>query len=156
MAENTNSTARFLVPDDEPVGSFRFEYIRVEQSSRPLPWGERAHWIPAVDVCGNDKVVVLEVHIPGVLPDEFRCEFGANWIRIIGSRRDISLSGRQEFYHVEIARGNFERLISLPDGLDTQKTEFTSELGVLRIEIPWKTREWAISCRNVRFPEEWS
>jgi len=156
MAHNVNAIAPAFAADEEASGSFRFEYVRVEQGNRPLPWGEQAQWIPAVDVFGNDNVVAIEAHIPGVLPEEAHVEFGSNWVRIEGTRKDIEISGRREFFHVEIARGHFLRIVSLPNGLDTQKSEITFELGVLRIVIPWISRDWAVSCRKVRFPEEWS
>ncbi|MBK6767091.1 MAG: Hsp20/alpha crystallin family protein [bacterium] len=102
--------------EDEGTSSFRFEYIRFEHGSRPLPWGEQAHWIPAVDVYGNEEIVVVEVHLPGLEPGEARVEFGTNWVRVAGHRRPIDIPGRRDFFHVEIARGEFQRLISLPDG----------------------------------------
>lgn len=156
MIQNGKIRLRLADSDDEHSRTFRFEYIRVEHGNRPLPWGERAQWIPAVDVYGNDQRVVIEIHVPGVLPEEIRFEFGAKWVRVQGSRRDAEIAGRREFFHVEISRGNFERVISLPEGLDTQKTQVSAELGVLRIEIPWVSREWAVSCRKAQFPEEWS
>ncbi len=156
MAHNVNSVDYAFAADQEESGSFRFEYIRIEQGNRPLPWGEHAQWIPAVDVFGNEHLVAIEVHVPGVQQDEARVTFGPNWVRIEGVRKDIDISGRREFFHVEIARGHFLRVVTLPDGLDTQKSEITFELGVLRIVIPWISREWAVACRKVRFPEEWS
>jgi len=156
MAHNVNTIVPAFVADEEASGSFRFEYIRIEQCNRPLPWGEHAQWIPAVDIFGNERLVALEVHVPGVLPEEVQVTFGSSWVRFEGVRKDIEILGRREFFHVEIARGHFLRVVTLPDGLDTQKSEITFELGVLRIVIPWISREWAVACRKVRFPEEWS
>lgn len=156
MVSNPNKVIPSFVTGDDVTSTFHFEFLRIEEGNRPLPWGEHAQWIPAVDVFGNENVVALEVHIPGVLPEEARVEFGPNWVRISGIRNDIEISGRREFFHVEIARGHFQRLVNLPEGLDTQKSEVTYELGVLRIVIPWTSRDWAVSCRKARFPEEWS
>lgn len=100
-------------------------------------------------------MVVLEVHIPDVEPESVCVEYDANRIRISGLRNDVSLSGRREFYRVEIPRGNFLRDIAIPEGLDVQKSEVSIENGVLRVVLPWISRDWAVAVRTTRFPEEW-
>lgn len=157
MRTNPPPRVKIVRPEDEEAsGGFRFEYIRIEHGTRPLPWGEQAHWIPAVDVYGNEQAVVVEVHLPGIEPAETQIDFGGNWVRIVGRRRPIEISGRSEFFHVEIARGDFQRLITLPEGLRTQAAEATFELGLLKITIPWEGKAWSVACRTSRFPEEWS
>jgi HSP20 family molecular chaperone IbpA len=157
MRTNLPSLIRIAHPDsDESPGSFRLEYIRIEHGSRPLPWGEQAQWIPAVDVYGNEECVILEIHLPGVQPEETQLEFGSSWVRVMGQRRHIDIPGRREFYHVEIARGDFQRLINLPEGVNTKDFETSYDLGILKITLPWQGKAWTVACRTSRFPEEWS
>lgn len=141
---------------EDSGGSFRFEYLRIEHGYRPIPWGEQSQWIPPIDLYANELMVVLEVHLPDVAPEEMTVEFIQTRVRISGLRKDISLSGRREFFHVEIPRGPFMREIVLPNGVDISKSEAKFELGVLRIVLPWISREWAVAVRTTRFPEEWS
>ncbi|MCB1058687.1 MAG: Hsp20/alpha crystallin family protein [Calditrichaeota bacterium] len=137
-------------------GSFRFEYLRIESGHRPIPWSEHTQWSPAIDLYGNESVVVLEVHLPDIAPEETTIEFIQNRVRISGQRKDIGLPGRREFFHVEIPRGHFQREVVLPNGVDIPKAEAKFELGVLKIVVPWINREWAVAVRSARFPEEWS
>lgn len=151
-----SSTSPFLAQDpDDSSGSFRFEYIRIEQGSRPSPWSESAQWVPPMDVYGTEHAVFIEVLLPGILPDETQLELNNDQIRVSGFRRDIDVTGRSEFYHVEISRGNFLRVVSLPKGVDVRKANITFDMGILRIEIPWSEQQWA-ACRKARFPEEWT
>ncbi|MBK6909794.1 MAG: Hsp20/alpha crystallin family protein [bacterium] len=154
----THSPLRVLSAqnNDESGGSFRLEYIRIEQGSRPLPWSEPTQWVPAIDVVGTEDAVVLEIHLPGIQPDDTQLEITSDQVRISGVRRDIDVTGRSEFYHVEIARGHFLRVISLPKGVDVRQANITFELGVLKLVIPWNGQQWAASCPRARFPEEWS
>jgi len=142
--------------ENEMTGSYRFEYIRIEQGSRPIPWSEPAQWVPLIDVYGTEQAVVLEILLAGICPEDTQIDLNHDHIRISGARRDIDVSGRGEFYHVEIPRGHFHRVIALPKGTDVNKANVDFELGVLKIVVPWSGQPWASACRTVRFPEEWS
>ncbi|MCB9391079.1 MAG: Hsp20/alpha crystallin family protein [Calditrichaeota bacterium] len=135
---------------------FRFEYIRIEQGSRPLPWGGQAQWVPAVDILGNEELLIIEVHLPGVRPDDTRVEIEAGYLRVQGIRQDAAISGRREFLHMEIERGSFQRVIQLPEGVSLQDWEMEFDLGVMRIKMRWQGKGLGSARSAGRFPEEWS
>jgi HSP20 family molecular chaperone IbpA len=103
--------------DQKSGGSFRLEYLRIEHGHRPMPWGEQSQWIPAIDLYGNEQIVVLEVHLPDVTPEDMHVEFHQNRVVISGVRQGVNLTGRREFFHVEIPRGPFKREVVLPNGV---------------------------------------
>jgi len=51
-----------------------------------------------------------------------------------------SASARTEYYVSERSYGSFERLFSLPDGVDADKIEASFKNGVLKVTLP-KTAE---------------
>ncbi|MCL4306626.1 Hsp20/alpha crystallin family protein [bacterium] len=140
----------------EDIREFRFEYIRIEQGTRPLPWGEQSQWVPPVDVYGNEQSLVVEVHLPGVRPEDTRIEFGQNFVRVSGSRHDVEVAGRRDYFHMEIERGQFQRVIQLPEGVTTTDYDARFEQGVLRMTFPYQGKSWGTARSADRFPEEWS
>ncbi|MCC6476915.1 Hsp20/alpha crystallin family protein [bacterium] len=136
--------------------SFRFEYVHIEHGCRPLPWSEPALWVPAIDLFGNEERVVLEVHLPGIRPEDTQVEYGINWVRVSGSRGSIDLEGNKRFYHIEVSRGEFQRLITLPEGLDVAHGDACFDAGVLTIVFPWLPIGWVVGSHSSHFPEEWA
>ncbi len=93
-------------------------------------------WDLAVDVYEDDGNIKVEMHIPGIEPDKIDIEVEDNLLRVFGSREKIEKVENKHYYHKEIKRGSFERIIELPCSIvsEAAKAEFSD--GVLRILLP--------------------
>jgi HSP20 family protein len=98
-------------------------------------------WRPNVDVfeCENSVVVVAE--LAGVIKEEVSVTFDEGKIRITGIRRDVMPYKSRKYCQMEISYNDFERVIYLPDDIDSDKITAKFSNGLLIIEAPKKTHE---------------
>jgi HSP20 family protein len=87
-----------------------------------------------MDVYTEGDNYVVELALPGVEPEAVE-------ISILGSQ--ITISGEyaapdkaRQYLHRERSAGRFERTLTLPTDLDSDKAEARSESGVLRLTVP--------------------
>jgi HSP20 family protein len=90
----------------------------------------------AVDISEDEKNVFIEMHIPGIEPDKIDIEIEDNHLHISGSRVEEQKSEDRTYYHREIKRGSFERVISLPCTVDAQHVRAEQKNGTLRVVLP--------------------
>jgi HSP20 family protein len=104
---------------------------------RPL----QGKWRPNVDVfeCENSIVVVAE--LAGVSREEVSVTFDEGTIRITGVRRDIMPYKSRKYCQMEISYNDFDRIVHLPDDVDSEKITAKFTNGLLVIEAPKKTRD---------------
>ena len=106
---------------------------------------------PAVDVVEgpNDYTVVCE--IPGVDRKDLDLSITSNVLTIKGEKKHEERSGGKDVYRREMWKGNFQRTISLPSGVETGK-DIDAELknGILTLVIPKReeTRPRQISVKS--------
>lgn len=90
---------------------------------------------PAVDVyeCGDE--VVVEVELPGVVPDRVQVLACPGSLLIQGAKMDAG--GREKRYAcAERAFGPFRRSVALPPGALTEAARAEYGDGLLRVRIP--------------------
>jgi HSP20 family protein len=90
----------------------------------------------AVDISENDVNVFVEIHIPGIDPDEVSIEIEDNHLHIIGSRQEEHETKDRNYYHKEIKRGSFERVVSLPCAVESKDARAEYKDGTLRLTLP--------------------
>jgi HSP20 family protein len=95
-------------------------------------------WDLAVDVYESDGDVIAEMNIPGIDPDNIDISIEDDYLYVKGSRQEKEEVKEKDYYHKEIRRGSFERVINLPCLVDADKTEAHYEEGVLKIIMPKK------------------
>ena len=93
-------------------------------------------WNPTVDIYENDDQIVVKADLPGVEKKDIHVDVKNNMLTIKGERSSESESKKQNFYHRERALGKFERSLTLPSKVDTEKINASYKDGVLKIEIP--------------------
>lgn len=107
---------------------------RSEQSSM---WGlkRRTHkWRPATDVYETDTSYQVRVEIAGMRGSDISVTFERQTLVIQGARID---AGPQKAYHqLEIAYGEFETAIQIPESVEVSKIEASYVDGFLRVELP--------------------
>ena len=99
--------------------------------------GDRAGWVPTVNIHETANEFAFEVELPGLKPEqvEVTCDNGVLMIR--GERMDERKEGEEGRYHlVERSYGSFSRSFQLPQGVDDDHIEASFENGLLHVRVP--------------------
>ncbi len=97
-----------------------------------------AAFAPAVDafVDRDGKRFVAHVALPGVDPKDVNISVQGNMLTISGERTVSDERREADTVYNELIYGAFERTLSLPEGVDTQKITADYRNGVLEITAP--------------------
>lgn len=90
----------------------------------------------AVDVYEDGDNLIAEMNLPGLKGDDIDIELEDNHLRISGKREEVQEKKEKSHYAKEIRRGTFERLISLPNAINSEKVDAEYKDGVLKITMP--------------------
>jgi HSP20 family protein len=104
-------------------------------STMPL-WRQSATaWMLPLDVIETEDEFIVKASIPGINPDELDISLTDNVLTIKG---EIKVEEAEDVrYHLRERRfGMFQRSISLPVPVDSDKVEAMYENGVLTLHIP--------------------
>jgi HSP20 family protein len=90
----------------------------------------------AVDVYEDNNNLIAEMNLPGLKGDEIDVEVEQNHLRIAGRREEVQEKKEKSHYAKEIRRGSFERVVPLPDRVDSTKVTAEYADGVLKVSMP--------------------
>jgi HSP20 family protein len=91
---------------------------------------------PAIDLYQTDDQVVVKAALPGLKPDDVQISVENNVLSLRGEFKSED-GHKNATYHVREQRyGAFERFISLPIDVQTDKAQADFENGVLTISLP--------------------
>lgn len=93
-------------------------------------------WIPAADCFMDQNKFHVRMALPGVKPSQVNLQVHGNELRISGERKQDVTPPEDRTFQREIVYGNFERVFSLPEGIQPDKVEATFKDGVLDITAP--------------------
>jgi HSP20 family protein len=103
-------------------------------------------FIPRVDVyyCGEDgpEKAVVKTELPGVDVDAVHLEVHGRTLVISGERPVRDTEGRT-YQQVELPSGPFKRVVELSMDVEADRAVATYEDGILRVELPIRTRQGA-------------
>ncbi len=89
-------------------------------------------WIPPMEGYRKDKEYVVRVDLPGVDPKDVSVHAEGNVLTISGERKsDVEKPEYRETYY-----GRFERRLSLPHGVASDKIAAHYNNGVLEVRVP--------------------
>jgi len=132
-------------PFFEELFGFRREFEKIfNRMLSVTPWEkEVAPWkpfnfVPAVEayVSKETKKYVCKVSLPGIEPKEVQIHVQGNLLTITGERKFTRETKEHEALHEEFAYGKFERVLELPEGVNTEKINAEFMNGVLEITAP--------------------
>ncbi len=113
----------------------------------PLPRQWRRWWprsiesgviVPNIDMYDRKNEVVLEAELPGVDKNDIDVSVTEDTLTLRGEiKRDEDVKD-QDYYTFERSYGSFNRSISLPSVVDTEKAKASFKNGVLEIVLPKK------------------
>ena len=104
--------------------------------------GEARDWAPAVDVLDLKDEIVVRADLPGLDQKDIEITVDNGVLTIRGERKEEHEGKDEEYYCVERWAGRFSRVLTLPPGVNTDKTRAMFTHGVLEIHLP-KTKEAA-------------
>lgn len=89
-------------------------------------------WMPRMETYRKENDYVVRVDLPGVDPKDVHVQAEGNVLSITGERKtnEKGAQYRETFY------GKFERSLTLPRGVETDKIAARYENGVLEIRVP--------------------
>lgn len=94
----------------------------------------------ACDIHEDNNNVYVEMHVPGISVDNIDIKAEETHLHITASREKETESADKHFYHKEIHRGSFERIIQLPAAVLGDKAKAEIIDGVLKIVLPKKQK----------------
>ena len=93
-------------------------------------------WMPRVDIYETEEALLVTAELPGVSREGIEILVEGTYLRITGVREEPAPAGCVRWHHMEIAYGQFERVVALPHAIDAENIRATYQDGFLRIEIP--------------------
>jgi HSP20 family protein len=92
--------------------------------------------IPAVDIAEKDKSFDISVELPGMEEKDIQIRLANGNLVISGEKMDQKEETRKDYHLSERHYGSFERVFSLPKGVDVDHIEANFSKGVLEISLP--------------------
>jgi HSP20 family protein len=94
--------------------------------------------IPPIEawVDNNEKKYHLSIALPGVDPKEVQVNLQGNHLTVSGEHKSEDEKKDTNYLEREFSFGHFERLITLPEGVDTERLSAEYNNGVLEISAP--------------------
>ena len=88
---------------------------------------------PAINIREQEEAVSIDAYLPGVEAKDVELMLEDNTLTIKGRRE--AREGEGNYHRRERFSGDFSRIVSLPEGLDSEKTEARYHDGILSITI---------------------
>lgn len=121
------------------------------RSSRHLPFSRstfdvESFWprslfgqgMPAVDISEKECSFELTAELPGLDEKDIELKLSDGNMIIRGEKKQETEETKKDYHLSERHYGSFERIFSLPQGVDTDKIEASFAKGVLTISMPKK------------------
>lgn len=103
-------------------------------------WGVRQsdgqRFSPLCDVRETEQQFVVSFDMPGIDRNQVDIEVQGNQLVVRGERKDEKKSQDSSDHVTERYYGKFERMITLPENIETSKIEATLDNGVLTMVVP--------------------
>jgi len=118
-------------------GRGRFGFPSVSQPASPgLGEVSQAVWSPQVEMFERDGQLVVRADLPGLKKEDVKVEVINDTLIIHGERKQEQEEKREGFYRSERSYGIFQRVIPLPEGVNTENVTARFQDGVLEITMP--------------------
>ncbi|UCF99534.1 MAG: Hsp20/alpha crystallin family protein [Spirochaetaceae bacterium] len=91
---------------------------------------------PAIDVIEHADRFTVECDLPGISQKDIDISIASGVLTIKGEKKVEKQSENTKVYRKETWEGSFQRTLSLPTGVDSDKVEATFNNGVLKISLP--------------------
>ena len=90
---------------------------------------------PAINMQEGKDAVSIQAYIPGIDPKEIELTIEDNVLTIKGTRETAAAGEQTNCHRRERFSGAFSRIVSLPEGLDSEKVDAECKEGILSISV---------------------
>lgn len=98
---------------------------------------DQAAWQPYADVYETEQEFVIKLELAGVAKGDIAITLINDNLCIRGLRRELAHGDGKRWYHkMEIIQGQFEKMVSLPQGIASDQIKSSFSNGVLDIRLP--------------------
>lgn len=130
-----------------PASGWRDPFEELERMRRQMdlmstaffkaPVGETAAGVfPMMNVTEDKDNYYLRAELPGMKADELVISVTGNSVSISGERKIAVEDGKAQYHRREREAGTFNRIVSLPAQIETEKVEARCTDGVLTVTLP--------------------
>ena len=135
----------------DPVSTLRSDIDRLFDQAFGLPsFASTPSW-PNIEVRRKDGELLVTAEVPGMSEDDIELSLDDGMLVIRGERR--SEDGDEASGYSERFYGQFERRMSLPQGIQEDKVSAEFRDGVLRIHLP-HDEQMSLSGRRIPINQE--
>lgn len=124
-----------------------FESFRRE-IGKPAGNGDLGIVRSKMDVAETDDAFELRVELPGMDEKNVDVSVTADALKIRGEKKSETSEKKKDYHHRECSFGSIERVVPLPDGVDTDKAAAKFRNGVLTVTLP-KTADARRKARKI-------
>lgn len=99
---------------------------------------ERTHasaWVPPTDILALGDDLVIRVELAGVDPEDIEVRFHQSVLTLSGTRHPGPGDAKAQFYIRERFYGEFRRVITLPDGIESDQITAEFDDGLVQITV---------------------
>lgn len=93
-------------------------------------------FVPAIDMHEDDKNLYITAELPGIEKEDIKISLHNDVLTISGERKREEKKENENYYHLEMCYGAFNRSITLPVEVDSEKVEASFKNGILKIQLP--------------------
>lgn len=108
---------------------------------RPVMMPSKGGWQPPIDVIETKKEYVVIVDIAGIRQEDIRLSFDSDQLTIQGVRREVDYGEKRHYHIMEIDFGPFERKITLPKNVNSDKMNAMYKDGFLEVRLEKHAKE---------------
>lgn len=92
---------------------------------------------PRVDIVDHDNTIEVQAALPGIKKEDVEVSIKNQTITIrASSKEEKKEEEKGKYFRKEISRGEFQRILALPDNVDDEKATATFKEGILTVCIP--------------------
>ena len=91
---------------------------------------------PLVNTREGEFAYHIEVDLPGVKKEDVKVDLSNGVLTITGERSHKEEIKEEDYYKSESSYGKFQRIFTLPDGVDSENISASTDDGVLEVVVP--------------------
>jgi HSP20 family protein len=93
-------------------------------------------WRPAVDIYEEENGVALKAELPGIDKNDISIDVKDRVLTLSGERSAENETEEKNYYRRERTYGKFQRVFTLPEGINAEDIKADFKDGVLKVHIP--------------------
>ncbi len=101
----------------------------------PRERGE-TYWAPPLDIEETEDAIIVRAELPGMNKDDIKITLSGDTLTISGERKQESEKKGRTYYRIERAYGKFQRTVTLPTDVESDRTKASYKAGVLELVLP--------------------